>query len=252
MTLTTDRPPDTELAVSVDLLAKRYGAHDAITDVTFSVRRGAIVGFLGPNGAGKTTTLRILLGLVEPTSGTATVGGVRYRDLPDPSRHVGAMIDPTVGHPGRTARNHLRVLASAMRVPFTQVDAVLERVGLAGAADRRIGAYSQGMRQRLGLAGALLGDPEILVLDEPSNGLDPEGIRWLRTTLLAFAAGGGTVLLSSHVLAEVAQIVDEVVVIGSGRVVAQAPLAELTATLGVDDLETAFFNLTATAEEAVR
>jgi ABC-2 type transport system ATP-binding protein len=137
-------------------------------------------------------------------------------------------------------------------VPFARVDAVLDRVGLAGAADRRIGGYSQGMRQRLGLAGALLGDPEILVLDEPSNGLDPEGIRWLRTTLLSFAAEGGTVLLSSHVLAEVAQIVDEVVVIGAGRVVAQAPIEQLTATLGVGDLETAFFNLTATAEEAVR
>jgi ABC-2 type transport system ATP-binding protein len=223
--------PDPDLAISVDRLAKRYGSHDAVRDVSFSVRRGTVVGFLGPNGAGKTTTLRVLLGLVQPTAGSALFGGTRYVDLPSPSRHVGAMIDPGVGHPGRTARNHLRVLASAMRIDDRQVDHVLDRVGLADAAGRRIGGFSQGMRQRLGLAGALLGDPEILVLDEPSNGLDPEGIRWLRDTILEFASAGGTVLLSSHVLGQVAQTVEEVVVIRDGRVVVQAPLDDLTASL---------------------
>jgi ABC-2 type transport system ATP-binding protein len=231
MTPTPLHLPGPDLAISVDRLAKRYGSHDAVRDVSFSVRRGAVVGFLGPNGAGKTTTLRVLLGLVQPTAGSALFGGSRYVDLADPSRHIGAMIDPTVGHPGRTARNHLRVLASAMRVGDRRVDDVLDRVGLAHAAGRRIGGFSQGMRQRLGLAGALLGDPEILVLDEPSNGLDPEGIRWLRDTILAFAAAGGTVLLSSHVLSQVAQTVDEVVVIRAGRVVVQAPLDELTASV---------------------
>ena len=185
------------------------------------MQRGTIVGFLGPNGAGKTTTLRALLGLVEPTSGTALFGTTRYRDLADPSRLVGALLDAHVGHPGRSAIGHLSVLACAMGIPRSRVLEVLEQVGLADAAKRRIGGFSQGMRQRLGLAGALLGEPEILVLDEPSNGLDPDGIRWLRHTLRDFAAAGGTVLLSSHVLAEVAQTVEQIVVIGEGRVLAQ-------------------------------
>ena len=187
------------------------------------MQRATIVGFLGPNGAGKTTTLRALLGLVEPTSGTALFGSTRYRDLPEPSRLVGALLDAHVGHPGRTAIGHLSVLACAMGIPRSRVLEVLDQVGLADAAKRRIGGFSQGMRQRLGLAGALLGEPEILVLDEPSNGLDPDGIRWLRHTLRDFAAAGGTVLLSSHVLAEVAQTVEQIVVIGEGRVLAQAP-----------------------------
>ena len=217
-----------DTVVSVNGLAKRYGSHQAVSDVSFTVRRGAIVGILGPNGAGKTTTLRALLGLVEPTAGAALFGATRYRDLPHPSRLVGAMLDANVGHPGRTATGHLLVLASAMDVPRARVDSVLERVGLAEAAKRRVGGFSQGMRQRLGLAGALLGEPEILVLDEPSNGLDPDGIRWLRHTLRDFAAEGGTVLLSSHVLAEVAQTADEIVVIDHGRVLAQSPVAEFT------------------------
>jgi len=230
VTTSATHAPDAEHAITVHRLAKRYGRHDAVRDVSFTVRRGSVVGFLGPNGAGKTTTLRALLGLVQPTSGSAGFGGVRYRDLPHPSRHVGAMIDAAVGHPGRTARDHLRVLASAMEVPDARVAAVLDRVDLAGAAGRRIGGFSQGMRQRLGLAGALLGDPQVLVLDEPQNGLDPEGIRWLRETIHAFAADGRTVLLSSHVLAEVAQTVEEIVVIDAGRVVAHAPIGELIAS----------------------
>jgi ABC-2 type transport system ATP-binding protein len=222
------RASDADHVVSVCGLVKSYGRHQAVVDVSFTVRRGAIVGILGPNGAGKTTTLRALLGLVEPTAGTALFGATRYRDLPHPSRLVGAMLDANVGHPGRTATGHLRVLASAMDVPPWRVASVLERVGLAEAAKRRVGGFSQGMRQRLGLAGALLGEPEILVLDEPTNGLDPDGIRWLRHTLRDFAANGGTVLLSSHVLAEVAQTADEIVVIDHGTVLAQSPAAEFT------------------------
>jgi ABC-2 type transport system ATP-binding protein len=164
-----------EIVITVDQLAKNYGNHQAVHDVSFTVRRGSVVGFLGPNGAGKTTTLRALLGLVEPTSGTALFGSTRYRDLTEPSRVVGALLDAHVGHPGRTAIGHLSVLACALDIPRARVLAVLDQVGLAAATKRRIGGFSQGMRQRLGLAGALLGEPEILVLDEPSNGLDPDG-----------------------------------------------------------------------------
>jgi ABC-2 type transport system ATP-binding protein len=239
--------------ITVERLAKRYGEHQAVTDVSFSVQRGRIVGLLGPNGAGKTTTLRALLGLVEPSAGTALIDGQRYRDLPEPSRVVGALIDDGAGHPGRRARSHLDVLAAATGIPRRRVDETLERVGLAGAARRRVGGFSQGMRRRLGLAAALLGDPELLVLDEPANGLDPEGIRWLRHTLRTHADGGGTVLLSSHVLAEVAQIADEIVVLHQGHSIVQAPIDELSSAYG--DLEAAFFSLTidaAFAEEAVR
>jgi ABC-2 type transport system ATP-binding protein len=226
MTLTHTDP-----VISVDHLAKSYGNHVAVQDVSFTVQRGTIAGFLGPNGAGKTTTLRVLLGLVEPTSGAALFGSTRYRDLPEPSRLVGALLDAHVGHPGRTAIGHLSVLAAPLGIPRSRVVAVLEQVGLADAAKRRIGGFSQGMRQRLGLAGALLGEPEILVLDEPQNGLDPDGIRWLRHTLRDFAAAGGTVLLSSHVLAEVAQTVEEIVVISEGRVLAHAPVGDFTSGL---------------------
>ena len=218
----------TDTVITVDQLAKSYGNHQAVLDVSFAVQRATIVGFLGPNGAGKTTTLSALLGLVEPTSGTALFGTTRYLDLPDPSRLVGALLDAHVGHPGRSAIGHLSVLACAMGTPRSRVLEVLDQVGLADAAKRRIGGFSQGMRQRLGLAGALLGKPEILVLDEPSNGLDPDGIRWLRHTLRDFAAAGGTVLLSSHVLAEVAQTVEQIVVIGEGRVLAQGPVRDFT------------------------
>jgi ABC-2 type transport system ATP-binding protein len=193
------------------------------------------------NGAGKTTTLRILLGLVTADAGTATINGHAYRDLPEPLHQVGAVLEASSFHPGRTARNHLRIQAVAAEADPSRVDDVLDLVQLAEAAGRRVGGFSLGMRQRLGLATALLADPEILILDEPANGLDPEGVRWLRDLLRGFAAEGGTVLVSSHILAEVAQTVDHVVILDHGRLVRQAPLAELTEH---GDLENAYLHLT--------
>src|SRR5947208_432766 len=219
-------------AVEIRGFSKRYGPTLAVDDLTFSVEAGRIVGFLGPNGAGKTTTLRALLGLIAPSAGSATVEGRPFAQLPDPARTVGAVLDGGMLHPGRSGRNHLRMLASSAALPRSRVDEVLAIVGLTAAADRRAGGYSLGMRQRLGLAAALLGDPRVLVLDEPANGLDPQGIRWLRDFLRSMAAEGRALLVSSHVLAEVAQTAHEVVVISSGRSVAQAPLAELLATRG--------------------
>jgi ABC-2 type transport system ATP-binding protein len=216
-------------AIEVDALTKRFGATVAVADLSFSVAAGRVVGFLGPNGAGKTTTLRALLGLVRPTSGSATIEGRPYVTLPDPTATVGAMLDGGMLHPGRNGRNHLRRLAAAAGIGRPRIEELLELVGLADAAGRRTKGYSLGMRQRLGLAAALLGDPRVLVLDEPANGLDPQGIRWLRDFLRSLAAEGRAVLVSSHVLAEVAQTADEVVVIHKGRSVAQAPLAELVA-----------------------
>ena len=215
--------------VDVRGLTKRFGSTVAVDDLTFSIPRGRITGFLGPNGAGKSTTLRALLGLVRPSSGEARVEGSRYSELGDPLGTVGAVLEAHSFHPGRSGRNHLRVLATAAGVPGPRVDEVLAEVELTAAARRRTGTYSLGMRQRLSVAGALLGEPGLLVLDEPANGLDPDGIRWLRNFLRSFSAGGGTVLVSSHVLAEVAQIADEVVIIHRGRLVAQEPLAALTA-----------------------
>ena len=223
-------------------LTKRYGDIVAIEDVTFSLTSGTITGFLGPNGAGKTTTLRVLLGLAAPSAGEALVFGRRYRDLDDPVRYVGAVLESDDFHPGRSGRDHLRILACAAGVPEPRVADVLELVDLQ-AADRRVSTYSLGMRQRLGLAGALLGDPRLLLLDEPANGLDPEGMHWLRTFLRGFAARGGTVLLSSHVLAEVAQTVDSVMIIDRGRLVMAEPLAELTARSRT--LEEVYLELTA-------
>jgi ABC-2 type transport system ATP-binding protein len=209
-------------------LTKRFGTNAAVDGLSFTAEPGRVLGFLGPNGAGKTTTLRILLGLTLPTSGKATVGGRSYRDLEDPIRQVGAVLEGPQFHPGRTGRNHLRVLAVAAGLPVSRVDEVLRLVELDGAGQKRVKAYSLGMRQRLSLAGALLGDPSALVLDEPANGLDPQGIRWLRDFLRAEAGRGRTVLVSSHVLAEMAQTVDEVVVISHGRLVAKGTLEELT------------------------
>jgi ABC-2 type transport system ATP-binding protein len=209
-------------------LTKRYGKVLAVDDLTFEVRAGTITGFLGPNGAGKTTTLRIFLGLVHPTAGSATVDGKRFRDLEQPTR-VGAVLEATGFYPGRNGRDHLRAIATAARVPRQRVGEVLALVGLESAAKRRVKGYSLGMRQRLGIATALLGDPEILILDEPANGLDPDGIRWLRDFMRQFASGGRTILVSSHVLAEVAQVADDVVIVDKGRLVAQAPVSELTA-----------------------
>jgi ABC-2 type transport system ATP-binding protein len=216
-------------AIEVTGLTKRFGATLAVDDLSFAVAAGRVVGFLGPNGAGKTTTLRALLGLVRPTSGTTAIEGRSYAELDDPVGAVGALLDGGMLHPGRKGRNHLRVLARAGGVPDRRVDELLELVALAPEGGRRTKGYSLGMRQRLGLAAALLGDPRVLVLDEPANGLDPQGIRWLRDFLRGLAAEGRAVLVSSHVLAEVAQTADEVVVIHRGRSVAQAPLAELMA-----------------------
>ena len=220
------------MTIEVAGLSKRFGDTLAVDDLSFTVEPGRVVGFLGPNGAGKTTTLRALLGLVRPTSGAATIEGRPYGELDDPIRTVGAVLDGGMLHPGRSGRNHLRTVARAAGVPDARADELLELVGLADAANRRAGGYSLGMRQRLGLATALLGDPRVLVLDEPANGLDPQGIRWLRDFLRALAAEGRAVLVSSHVLAEVSQTADEVVVIARGRSVAQATLAELTARAG--------------------
>jgi len=217
-----------EPVVTVASLTKRYGDLVAVDDLTFSLRAGTVTGFLGPNGAGKTTTLRLLLGLAEPTKGEALVFGRRYRELERPSLQVGAVLESSDFHPGRPGRDHLRALALAAEIPPGRVEEVLASVELEAAADRRVKTYSLGMRQRLGLAAALLGDPELLVLDEPANGLDPAGVRWLRRFLRWFAEQGRTVLVSSHMLAEAAQTVDEVVIIDRGRRVASGRLDELT------------------------
>jgi len=213
-------------------LTKRFGRVTAVDDLTFTVRPGRVTGFLGPNGAGKTTTLRMLLGLERPTAGRATFDGVRYRRLGCPLTTVGATLEASSFHPGRSARDHLRVYAQAARIPGSRVAASLATVGLADYADRRVGGYSLGMRQRLGLAFALLGDPGVLVLDEPINGLDPEGIRWIRLFLRRLATEGRTVLVSSHLLSEVQQSVDDVVVISKGRLVYEGALDGLGATAG--------------------
>jgi ABC-2 type transport system ATP-binding protein len=210
-------------------LTKRYGTNLAVDGLSFTAQPGRVVGFLGPNGAGKTTTLRMLLGLTLPTSGSAAIDGRPYRQLENPIAVVGAVLEGPQFHPGRTGRNHLRVMATAAGVPERRVDELLRLVELHGAGAKRVKTYSLGMRQRLSIAGALLGDPRALVLDEPANGLDPQGIRWLRDFLRAQAADGRTVLVSSHVLAEMAQTVDEVLVISHGRLVAQGSLEELTA-----------------------
>ena len=212
-------------------LTKRFGDVTAVGDLSFELDAGSVTGFLGPNGAGKTTTLRMLLGLAAPTHGRALVFGRPFAELERPASRVGAVLDSADLHPGRTGRDHLRVLEPVAHVPPSRVEEVLALVDLQEAAGRRVSGYSLGMRQRLGLAAALLGDPELLVLDEPANGLDPEGMRWLRDFLRAFAGEGRTVLVSSHHLAEIAQTVDQVVIINRGRLVVEAPLSELTARL---------------------
>jgi ABC-2 type transport system ATP-binding protein len=208
-------------------VTKRFGHVAAVTDLSFTVEPGRVTGFLGPNGAGKTTTLRMLLGLVRPTSGTATIGGVPYAQLPSPLTTVGAALEAASFHPGRSARNHLLVYAHAARIDASRVAAVLKKVGLTDYADRRVGGYSLGMRQRLGLAFTLLGDPGVLVLDEPINGLDPEGIKWIRGFLRELADEGRTVLVSSHLLSEVQQSVDDVVIIAKGELVHRGTLSSL-------------------------
>jgi len=213
--------------ITVENLTKRYGSTTAVQDVSFTVQPGSITGFLGPNGAGKSTTLRMLTGLTPPSSGTATITGKRYADLPNPGRVVGVMLDAAAQHPGRTGRETLLLNASLLGVPKTRADEMLEAVGLSHAAKRRVGQYSLGMRQRLGIAAALLGDPEVLMFDEPVNGLDPEGIRWIRELLRSLAAEGRTVLVSSHLMSEMAITADHLIVIGRGRLIADASVAEV-------------------------
>jgi ABC-2 type transport system ATP-binding protein len=227
---TLDRTPlgdAGDAVVRIDSLTKRFGDFTAVDDLSLSLYRGTVTGFLGPNGAGKTTTLRVLLGLAEPSAGEALLFGRRYAALDRPARRVGAVLESSDFHPGRSGRDHLRVLAAASQIPPGRVEEALGIVELDAAAGRRVKTYSLGMRQRLGLAAALLGDPELLVLDEPGNGLDPAGIHWLRAFLRRFADQGRTVLVSSHILAEIAQTVDEVVIIDSGRLAATLRLEEL-------------------------
>jgi ABC-2 type transport system ATP-binding protein len=225
-------------------LTKRYGPLTAVDSLTFSPRPGRITGFVGANGAGKSTTIRILLGLSRPSSGTATIDGRPYADLRDPLRSIGAMVDPNIFHPRRTARNALRVIARAADIPEARVDEVLALVGLTEAAHRRSGGYSTGMRQRLALAAALLGDPGTLVLDEPTNGLDPQGVHWLRALIKSLAADGRTVFVSSHLLAELAQTIDDVVIIAHGRLITHEPVADLLARADQASLEQAYLELT--------
>ncbi|WP_305785259.1 ABC transporter ATP-binding protein [Symbioplanes lichenis] len=217
--------------IVVSHLTKQYGQLRAVDDLSFTVRPGRVTGFLGPNGAGKTTTLRMMLGLVRPTSGTATFSGTPYVELTEPIRHVGAVLEASSAHKGRTGRNHLRVMATAAGLPDSAADLALDRVGLTPAANRKFKGYSLGMKQRLGIAAAMLGDPGVLILDEPANGLDPEGIRWMRDLLKALAAQGRTVLVSSHLLAEMQLLADDVVIIAAGQLIRQGPVGEVLASL---------------------
>jgi ABC-2 type transport system ATP-binding protein len=230
------------LELTLHALTKDFGAVRAVNELTFTVRPGRVVGFLGPNGSGKSTTLRVLLGLVRPTSGRALIGGRPYRELRHPARQVGAVLETRAFHAGRTGRDHLRVIAREAQLPHARVDEVLALVGLDDAAGRRAGGYSFGMGQRLALAAALLGDPAVLILDEPVNGLDPRGIRWLRELLRRLAGEGRTILMSSHLLAEAEQTVDEVIIVDRGRCLAHRSLSDLRAQDG--SLEAAFLALT--------
>lgn len=233
--------------IALEGLTKRFGAVTAVDDVSLQIRPGSVTAFLGPNGAGKTTTMRAILGLVAPTSGRALVGGRPYAGLPQPRREVGAVLGPDGAHPGRTGRDHLRVITTSAGLDRARVDEVLDLVELTEAADRRVGGYSLGMRQRLGLAAALLGDPAVLIADEPANGLDPEGIAWLRGFLRQAADDGRTVLVSSHLLAEVARTADRIVIVSEGRLRFDGGLAELAGPAGTGDadaLESAFLRLT--------
>ena len=233
--------------IEVHGLCKRYGATVAVDRLSFDVRPGVVTGFLGPNGSGKSTTMRLILGLDRPDAGQARIGGRRYRELRWPLREVGALLEARAFHPGRSARAHLRALAASNGIPRSRVEEVLGFVGLADAGARRAGKFSLGMAQRLGIAAALLGDPRVLLLDEPVNGLDPEGIRWIRTLLRSLASQGRTVLVSSHLIGELALTADQVVVIGQGRLLADTSVAELSARSA--SLEEAFFDLTSGSTE---
>src|SRR3954452_22031698 len=219
--------------ITVEALTKTYGRYTAVDHVSFTAEPGRVTGFLGPNGAGKSTTMRVMVGLTPPTSGSATVLGRRYADLPNPGREGGVLLDASAPHAGRTGRETLRVAAMTMGLPMSRVDEMLETVSLTPTeAARRVKNYSLGMRQRLGIPTALIGEPEVLILDEPANGLDPAGIRWMRDVLTGFAGKGGTVLLSSHLLHEIEVIADDLVVIGNGRIVAQGTKKDLLASAG--------------------
>jgi ABC-2 type transport system ATP-binding protein len=221
------------LMIDITALTRTYGGLRAVDDVTFTARPGRVTGFLGPNGAGKSTTMRVMVGLTPATSGSATVLGRKYADLPNPGREVGVLLDASAQHAGRTGRETLRVAALTMGLPMERVEEMLDLVSLTGTeSERRVKDYSLGMRQRLGIATALIGDPEVLILDEPANGLDPAGIRWMRDLLRGFANKGGTVLLSSHLLHEIEVVADDLVVIGQGRIVAQGTKADLLASAG--------------------
>jgi ABC-2 type transport system ATP-binding protein len=218
--------------IVVENLTKQYKQLRAVDDLSFMVRSGRVTGFLGPNGAGKTTTLRMLLNLVTPTAGRATIGGHRYADLDQPLRHVGAVLEASSAHRGRTGRNHLRVICRAAGLPMRRADEAMALVGLTPAAGRKFKGYSLGMRQRLGIAAAMLGDPRVLLLDEPANGLDPEGIRWMRDLLRALAAEGRTVLVSSHLLSEMQLLAEDVVIVANGRLIRQGPVDEVLGSMG--------------------
>src|SRR3954447_18168510 len=235
-TLTVSAPRAPRVARSgprivVEGLTKQYGDLRAVDGLSFSVEPGRVTGFLGPNGAGKTTTLRMLLNLVMPTTGTATIGGHRYADLDEPASVVGAVLEASSAHKGRTGRNHLRACCLTVGLPIARADEVLEQVGLMPAADRKFKGYSLGMKQRLGIAAAMLGDPPVLILDEPANGLDPEGIRWMREFLQGLAAKGRTVLVSSHLLSEMQALADDVVTVASGRLLRKGTVAEVLASM---------------------
>jgi ABC-2 type transport system ATP-binding protein len=221
--------------IVVSGLTKQYKGVTAVNDLSFTVEPGRVTGFLGPNGAGKTTTLRMLLNLVMPTAGTATIGGQRYADLEEPSRVVGAVLEASSAHKGRTGRNHLRACCLTVGLPMSRADEVLDLVRLTPAADRKFKGYSLGMRQRLGIAAAMLGDPGVLVLDEPANGLDPEGIRWMRELLQGLAAKGRTVLVSSHLLSEMQALADDVVIVAAGRLVRQGTVTDVLASMSDSD-----------------
>jgi ABC-2 type transport system ATP-binding protein len=216
--------------IKIDHLTKRYGKTLAVDDLDFEVRPGVVTGFLGPNGSGKSTTMRIILGLDHPTKGSATIEGKRYGELRDPLHEVGALLDAKAIHPGRSARNHLRALAASNRIPFSRVDEVLEFSGIGSVADKKVGDYSLGMSQRLGIAGALLGDPGVLLFDEPVNGLDPEGIRWIREFFRSLANEGRTVFVSSHLRSEMAVSADQIIVIGRGKFITQGSVDALTSS----------------------
>jgi ABC-2 type transport system ATP-binding protein len=218
--------------IVVDRLTKQYKQLRAVDDLSFQVRAGRVTGFLGPNGAGKTTTLRMLLNLVKPTAGTATIGGRRYIDLEDPIRHVGAVLEASSAHKGRTGINHLRIICRAAGLPQTRADEALALVGLTPAAKRKFKGYSLGMRQRLGIAAAMIGDPQVLILDEPANGLDPEGIRWMRDLLKTMAGEGRTVLVSSHLLSEMQLLADDVVILAAGKLIRQGPVDDVLGSMG--------------------